>query len=129
MLGPLAFIAVREQADQAAMTLPFGLRGGDELIEQHLCAVREIAELRFPQDEHARIGQRVAVFEANAGVFSQGTVMNAEAGLPLVDCVQGRERLAIRLVKQHRMSVAKSAALDILSCEADGMTFDQQRAI
>jgi hypothetical protein len=64
MLGTLAFIAVREQQRDAAEQPPFVFGGGDELIDDDLRAVGEVAELRFPQDERFRVVAAVAVFEA-----------------------------------------------------------------
>ncbi len=55
MLRPLPFIAMRQQADEARHAQPFALAGRDELVEQHLRSVGEIAELRLPQRQ--RIGR------------------------------------------------------------------------
>ena len=53
MLRPLAFIAVRQQADEARHAQPLALARRDELVEHHLRAVGEVAELRFPQRQRA----------------------------------------------------------------------------
>jgi hypothetical protein len=47
--GPWPFVAVRQQQHEAAHALPLLLAGGDELVDDDLRAVGEIAELRFPQ--------------------------------------------------------------------------------
>src|ERR1700737_659775 len=48
MLRSLAFVAVWKKQDQAGGKIPFVYAGADELIDDDLRAVDEIAELRFP---------------------------------------------------------------------------------
>src|ERR1700686_3647469 len=48
MLRPLAFITVGKKQDQAGGKIPFVFAGANELIDDDLRAVDEIAELRFP---------------------------------------------------------------------------------
>ena len=48
MLRPLAFVSMREKHDNAGEQIPLVFAGGDELIDDDLRAVGEIAELRFP---------------------------------------------------------------------------------
>src|ERR1700680_4453315 len=48
MLRSLAFIAVREKHYQAGRKIPFVFTGADELVDDDLRAVCEVAELRFP---------------------------------------------------------------------------------
>ena len=79
MLRPLAFIAVRQQADEARQAQPLALARAQELVEQHLRAVGEVAELGFPHDQRVRLGERVAVFEAEHGLFRQHRVDDLEA--------------------------------------------------
>src|SRR3546814_4451385 len=43
---------------------PFGLRRRDILIDYDLSAIREIAELRFPEHQSLGIGHGIAIFEA-----------------------------------------------------------------
>src|SRR5215472_9995555 len=49
VLRPLAFITVRQQHHQSGKQSPFVLAGNNELINDDLCPVGEVAELRFPQ--------------------------------------------------------------------------------
>jgi hypothetical protein len=46
---------VRQQADEARHAQPLALARRDELVEHHLRAVGEIAELRFPQRQRVRL--------------------------------------------------------------------------
>ena len=83
MFRPLAFVAVRQQQRQARGLTPLRLTRGDELIDDDLRAVDEVAELRFPQHQRLRHRRRVAVFETDARVFRKRPVVNLEARLRL----------------------------------------------
>ena len=58
VLRPLPFVAVRQHHHETAQAAPLGLARADELIDHDLGAVREIAELRFP--DHQLVGAAVA---------------------------------------------------------------------
>src|SRR5947207_3159638 len=79
MLRPLSFITVRQQHHDAAGALPFRFGADDELIDDRLRAIREIAELRFPEAEHVRIIERVTVIESEHRGLGEETVVNANA--------------------------------------------------
>ena len=81
VLRALALVAVRQQADEARHAQPLALARGDELVEHHLRAVGEVAELRLPQHEGVRLGERVAVLEAEHRLFGEHRVDDLEAGL------------------------------------------------
>jgi len=55
MFRSLALIAVRQQADEAGHSQPLAFARRDELVEQHLRAVGEVAELRFPHRQRIRL--------------------------------------------------------------------------
>ena len=55
--------------------------GGDELVDDDLRAVGEIAELRLPQDEGFGIVAAVSVFEAENAGFGEDGVVDVEWGL------------------------------------------------
>ena len=65
----LSFVAVGQEHHQAAGPSPLRLGRGDELVDDHLGAVGEVAELGFPHDQHVRLVERVAVIEAEHGRF------------------------------------------------------------
>ena len=60
----LAFVAVGKKQDEAGEQAPLGFSGGDELIDDRLRNVDEVAELSFPEDEGFGIIAAVSVFEA-----------------------------------------------------------------
>src|SRR5262249_2917592 len=51
VLGPVALVAVRQQQRQAGGLLPLRQAGSDELVDDDLRAVDEVAELRLPENE------------------------------------------------------------------------------
>lgn len=83
MLWATAFIAVRQQHHRATHTAPFLLAGADELVDNDLRAVGEVAELRFPDGQRARFRCRVAVFERQHRFFGQHGVPDLEFAPPL----------------------------------------------
>ena len=60
----LAFVAVWEKQHYAGEQIPLGFAGGDELVDDGLGNVDEVAELGFPENERFGIVAAVAVFEA-----------------------------------------------------------------
>ena len=83
VLRALAFVAVRQQHDDAGEQAPLGFAGSDELVDDDLRAVGEVAELRLPEDEGFGIVAGVAVFEAEDGGFGEQRVVDLEAALLL----------------------------------------------
>jgi hypothetical protein len=55
VLGALAFVAVGEEQDEPGEQAPLVLAGGEELVDDHLGAVDEVAELRLPEDQRLRV--------------------------------------------------------------------------
>src|SRR4051794_6566193 len=81
VLRPLAFIAVRKEQHEAARTLPLRFRRGDELVDDDLRAIGEIAELRFPHAEQVLEIERVAVVEAEHAGLAEQRIVNANLRL------------------------------------------------
>src|SRR5437899_11188130 len=88
VLGALALVAVREEQHEAAHALPLRLRAGEELVDDHLRAVDEVAELRLPDDQPPRVGEAHAELEAEDGVLGQHAVDDAERRLVAPDVVE-----------------------------------------
>ena len=63
MLGPLAFIAVRQKHHETVCTEPFAFAACDELINHYLRAVGEVAELALPQHQRFGISPSIAIFK------------------------------------------------------------------
>ena len=83
VLRPLPLIAMRQQHHQAREQVPLRLARRDELVDDDLRAVGEVAELRLPQHQRLRIVARVAVLEAQHRGLRQHRVVDLERGLRL----------------------------------------------
>ena len=79
MLGALSLVAVRQEQDEAVRLAPLLLRAGQELVDDDLRAVQEVAELRLPHHERAMLGHRVAELEAHHRRFREQAVVHLEA--------------------------------------------------
>ena len=121
MLRPLPLVAVRKEHHQPARAQPFGLARGDELVDDHLRAVGEVAELRLPQHQRARIGERKAKFEAEYAKLGKRRVADLEAAA--VDVAERNELLAGLLVDPDGVAVAEGAAPAVLAGQADAVAF------
>ena len=118
MFRPLAFIAVRQQQHQARHAQPFHFARGDELVDHHLRAIGEIAELRFPQHQRLGLGEGVAIFEAQHRFFRQQRVDHFEFALAVADMVERQIALFGFLIDQRGMALAERAARGILARQA-----------
>ncbi len=119
VLGPLALVAMRQQAHQARHAQPLRFAGGHELIEIDLRAVGEIAELRFPQHQAVGIGQRVAVLEPEHAFLRQRAVDHLEGRLAIGQMLERDVALLGLLVVEHGVALREGAAADILAAQAD----------
>src|SRR5690349_5935148 len=81
MLGALPFEAVRQQQNEAARLIPLRFGRNDELVDNDLPAIYEIAKLGLPHYKRERIGNAIAEFEAHGGEFAQQAVHYLEFGL------------------------------------------------
>ena len=72
MLGPVSLVSVREEKREPRSLPPLRAAGYDELVDDDLRSVDEVAELGFPENEGVRSGDRVAVLERERRVFREG---------------------------------------------------------
>jgi hypothetical protein len=118
VLRPLAFIAVGQEHHEAARAQPLGFAGGDELVDDRLRAVGEIAELRFPA------GPVCAGRRANSHIRSQAPRIRsagcrAPRTLAALDRVERDIFLAALLVDPNRVTLAERSAAAVLPGQAD----------
>lgn len=66
VLRALTIVTMGQVHDKATSLKPLDLARGDELIDDALCVVGEIAKLSFPHDESIGRRERVTVFEAES---------------------------------------------------------------
>ncbi len=98
------------------------------MIDDDLRAVREIAELRFPEAEHVRIIERVTVIEPEDGGLGEEAVVNADARLFLREMEQRNVRLPRLRVVDDGVARAESSAPAVLPGKADRNSFEEQRS-
>ena len=85
MLGPLSLVAVGKQHDESGVLTPFDLRRGQEVVDDDLRPVGEVAELRFPCHQGLGCLDGVAVLEPHRGILREQRVADgeqAQASLP-----------------------------------------------
>ena len=128
MLRSLTFIAVRQQADEPGHSQPLALARRDELVEHDLRAVGEVAELRLPQRQCPRLGERIAILEAQHRLFREHRVDDLEVGLRRRQIVERDVAGLVTLVVEHRMALRERAALGVLAGQADRVAVEQDRA-
>ena len=107
---------------------PLRLRAGQELVDDHLRAVREVAELRLPHHERAVLRHRVAELEAQHGGLREQRVVDLEADARRRDAGEGHVLLLRLRVVQHGVALREGAALRVLAREPHVDTLEQQRA-
>ena len=78
MLGTHALEAVGQQHDEAGQAAPLLLGAGDELIDDGLGHVDEVAELGLPDDQALGRVQAVAVLEAEHAVLGERAVVDLQ---------------------------------------------------
>ena len=120
----LAFVAVREKHDETARLTPLGFGRGDELVDHDLRTVGEVAELGFPDDERVRSFERVAVVEAEDGIFRERGIDQLDFGSS-----DGAERAVfgvVRRVVQYGVAVREGATFAVLARDTNGVAFGEQ---
>ena len=130
VLGALSLEAVGQQHDQATVLVPLVLCGDDELVDDDLGSVGEVAELGFPQHECLRVRDRIAVLEAEHGVLAQQRVVHPE--VRPVALAQFLERGVFGtgfVIDEGRMSMAERAAARVLAGEAHRGALDEKTAV
>ena len=129
VLRTLPFITVRQQHHQATHPAPFLFARGDELVDNHLRAVGEVTELRFPDGQGARFRCGIAIFEGQYRFFRQHGVPDAEAALPVVDMLQRSPGRPVGLVVDHRVAMEEGAATGVFTGQANRDPFVNQRSV
>ena len=87
--GPCPSWPCGSSSDEAARLPPLRLRAREELVDDHLRAVREVAELRLPHHERAVLRHRVAELEAQHGGLREQRVVDLEADARGRDAARG----------------------------------------
>lgn len=119
VLGTLAVVAVGKGHDEAGALHPLDLAGGDELVDDALGVVGEVAELGLPHDEGVGGGEGVAVLEAEGAELAEGRVGDDELGLVAADVLERGVGVFVLLVVEDGVALGEGAALDVLAGNAN----------
>ena len=127
VVGPLALVAVRQQQHEAGALAPLLLGARDELVDDDLRAVGEVAELRLP--DHERVGplDRVAVLEGHRRVLAEQRVVDREPRLGVGEVRERQPLLAVLAVVEDRVPRHEGAAARVLAGETHRGALEQQR--
>ena len=133
MLWALAFVAMREQQHDAVGTAPLDLARGDELVDHHLRAVDEVAELPFPDGQGVGLGGGVAVLEAQHSLLGQDRVDHHKRRLAVGDMLQRGVAADIPLfavlVVQHSVAMDEGPAAAVFARQPHRVATGDQRRI
>src|ERR1035437_2940160 len=110
MFWPLAFVAVGQQQHDAGKKVPLGFAGADELVDDGLRDVDEVAELGFPEDERFGIVAAVSVLEAENSGYGEGGVVDFAAGLIGRDVFEGDEFVFVLDIDEDGVALVESTA-------------------
>ncbi len=125
----LALVAVRQQQRHRGALAPLRLAGGDELVDDRLGAVGEVAELGLPQTSASGCLHRVAVLEAHRRVLAEQRVVDEEpAAVVVLQRVQRQVVLAGLGVDDGRVPLDERAAAGVLPGQPHGHALAEQRA-
>ena len=117
MLRPLPFEAVRQEHHEPREPIPLIFGADDELVDDDLRTVDEVAELRLPHDEPVGAVEAVAVLEAEHAGLGQRAVVDLDRRLIGGEVLEGAVSLVGHAVVDHGMAVAEGAPLAILPGE------------
>ncbi len=126
MFGALSVVAVREEHDDSGEEAPLGFACSDELIDDGLRSVNEVAELRLPEDQGFGVVAGVAVLEAQGGGLGEKRVVDLEACLRLGHVIERSEADLGLGVDEDGVALVKGAALRVLSGEANWCAFGEE---
>ena len=128
MLRSLSLVAVREEQHEARLLAPLRAARDDELIDDRLSHVHEIAELRFPQNERVARDRAESVLESQGRDLRERAVGDHEWRLVGPEIRERRIRAPVPRFVQDKVPVAEGAALRVLTREPDRHPFGQQAA-
>ena len=103
-----------QEGNHTGELAPLGLAGGQVLVDDGLCAIGEVAELRLPCDHSVLVAKGVAVLEAHTCIFGQCRVEHLEASAVVLFfrvCVEWVVRSAVIRVVEHRVALRERTAL------------------
>src|SRR6266571_4515457 len=114
-----------QKQHQGRVLPPFCSRRGDELVNDDLGRVGEIAKLGLPQDKCLRSMNAVAILKAEYTCFRKRAVENGKRGTRFRKMLERNIGFPRMLVVKHSMAMAESSTFSVLTREADGSAFSK----
>ena len=127
MLGACTFESVRQQHHQAAQPVPFVFGTDNELVDDHLSDIGEIAELSFPTDQSVGGIQTVSVFVTEHSRFAQTTVVDFDRSLIRGEMSERHVRSIIFDIVKNGVTMTESSTFRVLTVHSNAMSFETQR--
>ena len=127
MLGTLAFISVGKQHHDRRHLSPLCAVGHDELVDDRLSDVHEIAELRLPQHHGITASSAEPILETEYRSFRERAVVDLELCGGIGKFLERRIRLAGLGIMQHSLSMRERPALHILPGNPDRHAVGEKR--
>ena len=128
MLRPLPLVAVRQQERQPGFFAPLVLGRRDELVDENLRAVGEVAVLRLPEHERVGIVDAVSVLEPEHTCLREGAVVDLEGRLLGSELAERRHCLSrLRVVEDH-VPLRKGASGRVLPRHPNRRFLEQDRS-
>src|SRR5262245_61440706 len=115
MFRTLPLHAMRQKQRDAAQPSPLVFSCGNELVDNHLSSVPEIAELRLPQYKPVGRIETVSVFKTKHARFRHRSVVNVGRRLIRGEIAIREVLPAIFGIMQNGMPVAEGPAFGILA--------------
>src|SRR5262245_44019801 len=115
MFRSLAFMTVRQQEHERRLQSPLRPARCDELIDDHLRAVDEVAVLRFPDHEAIGFLNVVSELESDDACFAERAVMDLECGRRLREGLQRHKSGTGLSVVEYGVTLTERSALDVFA--------------
>src|SRR5205823_6980969 len=119
MFRAAALIGVGKKKGEPRRLTPFGKSRDDELVDDDLRAIREIAELRLPADQCIRCIGTVAVLEPERRILRQWAVVQLEGGAGAHQVLNRRPSFSGSGIVKDQVALAERAALRVLTSQPD----------
>ena len=115
VLRPLALETVRQQQNKSAGLIPFRFRRAQELINNDLRAIDEIAELGFPKNESQRVGHAIAELKTHHRIFTEQAVNGLKLDLVWLQVLESHVAIAALVIVELEMALSKRSAAHVFA--------------
>ena len=118
MLWPGPLQAMRQEQHQPTQPAPLVFGGDNELVDDHLRDIHEVAVLGFPHYKRRGAVERIAVLKPQHADLGKRAVDDFDRGLRGAQIQQRRIVRSVLEIMQHGMALTECAAFAILPTQA-----------